>query len=591
MILRIIITVILTGSFLSVPAAGAARKGNDHSQTIRRLAETEESFDVVSIHYQTLMRTAEDKGDERIQAECLFQLARINYWQGQFSLSLAQTKQGLSISHRLNDKILLAMGYDLLARLHYMFSPEQAQYYYRKCWQYSEQTDSAELSISILNNFNMVRKDKDVALDELFAYDKPLLSPLTRTWLYYHIARALLANGRTGEATVYLGYMRQYLQHFSEASALSAMYEYLLGQLKLIEGDTKQAWEHAGKSMAIVRKNRLMQGMILNYNLASQIAQAEKNESLALNLYKKSIALQDSIFNSSSNLHFPDELINTMMDYITGDRAQAPKNKYLLTGIWFGLILLAGACLLYYFKSAGYYKKSATAIANIREHKTNTLHSGMKNHLMKIMFAYKAGVSFCLKQKFNAENPDTADDIKLFEKNIHTVDRLMDSLIVWVESNPDMTTEKVEFDVTETVKQMVAFYEIGFAFKSVSCRLSADRPVMVRGDKYMFAIALEHLFFSLFKVAAENTVIHISVSEVDDCYAAIGIADPENKEKTLEKKIFSQRIAELETNGITTYTADRDFNIFAECTIRNRSKARIECTPEKGTVYHYMIPL
>ena len=330
---------------------------------------------------------------------------------------------------------------------------------------------------------------------------------------------------------------------------------------------------------------------MLNYNLASQIAQAEKNEGLALELYKKSVALQDSVFNASYNLHFPDELINTMMDYITNDRTKTSNKKYLLMCIWSGLILLAGISLLYYFKSAGYYKKNNTAIASIREHETNTLHSRMKNHLMKIMYAYKTGVSYCLKQIFYTENPALVDDFSLFEKDMQNIDSLMESLLVWVESNPDMTPQKVEFDVTETVRQMIAFYKIGFAFRAVTSRLSADRPVIARGDKYMFTIALEHLFFNLFKVAAEKSVINISVSEIDGWYAAISIADPENKEKTLEKEIFSQRAAELETSEITTYTADWGFNIFAECTVRNRSKVRMECTPEKGTIYYYMIPI
>ena len=588
-------SLILLCAFLFVPTVGVAKKENNHSriysQTIQSLVESEDSFDVAGTHYQTLMRTAEVKGDKQMQAECLFQLARINYWQGQYSLSLAQTKRGLVIAYRLNDKVMLATGYELLGRLHYLFSPEQAQYYYRKCWKYSEQTDNNELAISILNNFNMIRKDNEIALKELLAVDDPSLSPLARAWLGYNITRALLANGRTDETPVYFGYMRQYLQQFGGASPLNAMYEHRLGQLKLLEGDTKQAWEHADRSMAIVRKNRLMHGIMINYNLASQIAQAERNESLALELYKKSVALQDSVFNAPSNLNFPDELINTMMDYITDDRAKASKKKYLLTGIWLGLILLAGASLLYYFKSAGYHKKNNTAIASIRDHEVNTLHSRMKNHLMKIMYAYKTGVNYCLKQIFHAEDPALADDFNLFEKDMQNVDGMMNSLLVWVESNPDMTPEKVKFDVTETVRQIVAFYKIGFAFKSITSRLSAERPVVALGDKYMFTVALEYLFFNLFKNAAENAVINISVSEIDGWYASISIADPVNKEKTLEKEIFSQRAAELETSEIATYTADWNFNIFAECTVRNRSKARMECTPEKGTVYYYMIPI
>ena len=577
--------------FLCLPATGAKKRSAIHYQTIQRLVETEESFEVAIRHYHTLMRTAEVKGNERMQAECLFQLARIHYWQAQYSLSLAQTKRGLSIARRMNDKVLLATGYEQMGRLHYLFSPEQAQYYYRKCWQYSEQTDSAELAISILNNFNLILSDKDIALEELLAVDKPSLSPLTRAWLGYNITRALLARGHTDEAPIYLDYMRQYLQQYSVSSPLNAMYEYRMGQLKLLEGDTKQAMKHSERSMEIVRRNKLIPGIILNYSLASQIAEAENDESLALELYKKSVALRDSIFNAPSNMNFPDELIYAMMEYIADDKAKIKNRKNLLTAIWSGLILLAGASLLYYFKSAGYHKKSATAIASIIEHETNSLQSRMKNHLMKIMYAYKAGVSFCMKQIFNPENLDMVDDLSEFEKNMQNVDRLMDSLLLWVESNPNMTPEKLEFDATEAVQNLVGFYNIGFAFKHLTCRFSADSQVMVRGDKYLFTIALEYLFFSLCKVAAEKSVIHISVSGVEGWGVAVSIADPKNTERTLEKEIFAQRAAELETSGIATYSADWDFNIFAECTVRNGSKVRMDCTPEKGTVYYYLIPV
>jgi len=151
--------------------------------------------------------------------------------------------------------------------------------------------------------------------------------------------------------------------------------------------------------------------------------------------------------------------------------------------------------------------------------------------------------------------------------------------------------EKTEFDVNETVRQLVVFYKVGFASKTISYQLWVEEPLMVRGDKNMLIIALEHLFYKLTSDAAKNTVINVSVSKIDGKYAAISIADPQNIKPALEKEIFAQRAVELETTGKATQTADWDFNIFAEFTSRTRAKTHIECTPEKGTVYKYIIPL
>ncbi len=592
---RFAILVILLYPFLSVRPTGPVKDWYDHnrirSQSIQKLIETEESFDVVSMHYQTLIQLAKDKGDERMQTECLFQVARIYYWQAQFSMSLAETKRALTIAQRLNDKEMLAVGYDLLARLHYLFSPEQAQYYYRKCWQYCEQSDSVELAISNLNSFNMIRKDKEVDLDELLSVDMTPLSSLARAWLGYNIARGMLAAGRTTEAAGYLDYTYQYLQQHSGACPLNAMYELRLGQLKLLEGDTEQAWEHVDKSLAIVRKNKILMGIAHNYELSSQIAQAENKESLALIFLKKSVALRDSVFKSPSNLYFPDDLVYTMMDSIVDDQARTSKKNYLLIGILSGLLLIAGVCLFYYFKLARYQQKSSTTLINMKGHTTNGLHSRMKNHLMKIMYGYKAGVSYCLKQVFGADNPELTDHLAVFEENVQKVDNLIDDLLDWVEANSDMISEKADFDASEIVKQLIAFYRIGFASKSVTYQLSANQPIVIKGDRYLFTIALEHLFFSLVKNAKKDAVVHVSVSCEDGRYVVISIADPENKEQTLEKEIFGQRIAELKNIGKVTYTADWDFNIFAECTIRNGAKAHVECTPGKGTVYIYRMPV
>lgn len=560
------------------------------SQTIQKLVETEESFEQAEKYYLTLNRTADVKGDERMQAECLLQLARIHYWQAQYSLSLEKTKRALAIAHRLDDKIILTSGYELLGRLHYMLSPEQAQYYYRKCWQYCEQSDSTELAVLILNNFNLSRKDREIVLNELLTVDMNSLSSLNQARLSYNIVRSLIANGRADEAIFYLDNVHQYLQQNSEKSPINAMYEHRMGEYHLLKGNTKQAWEHVHKSMTISRKNKIMIGMIHNYNLASQIAQSENKDHQALVLYKKSVMLRDSMLNCPANMFFLDELIYTMMDYIADDRAKAANKNYKLIVLWTGLILIAGAGLLYYFKSTGRRKKSNTALENIRDHTTNRLHSRMKNHLMKITYGYKLSVNDNMKKCYDSKKPELADIFTDFENHKKKFFYLMDSLFSWMESNPEMTPEKVEFNVTETIKQVVAFFKIAFAHKSITCQLFAEQTIMIRGDRHMLIIAMEHLFSNLFKAAAENAVVNVSVSEIDRWYVAIKIADSGNKEKTIEKEIFAQRITELETTGILTHTADRDFNIFAECTLRNHSKTRMECTPEKGTVYYYVIP-
>ncbi len=564
------------------------------TQSIQRIIDTNTSFDSARIHYQELIQAAGTEGDESLQAECLFQVALIYYWQSQYSMSLAEAKKGLAIAYRLNDKELLAVGYDLLGRLHYLFSPEQSQYYYRKCWQYSEELDSLDIIVGNLNCYNIIRNEREVLLDDMLSIDFRRLNSLSQARLGYLIARSLLADHHVDEALKYLKYTQEYLQEHKGINLLNAMYEQLLAQVALIRGDMQQARIYLEKSMRFARENNILMGVVDNYRLASEIAQAQGLEVEALDYYKKSVMLRDSIFNSASNQSFPDDLIYTMMEQVADNETLAETKKQLLIGILLVLIVVAGG-MFYYFKSSLYQKRTANSITHIKTHSSNGFHSKMKSHLMKIMYAYKAGVSYGLKHIFETQwqpgRPEPVDLFAVFEKNMQKADNLMDALIERVEAESEMILQKEKFDVKEVIDQLVALYKIGFASKSITYHVPDDQLLVVCGDRFLLAIAMEHLFFRTVNIAAKDASIRISVATDAGDAVVFSIVDPGNREQTLEKEIFAQRIAQLEATKNVTWTADWDFNIFAECTVRNHAGSRIEYTLEKGTTYYYRFPV
>ncbi len=579
---------------LSEPVKRGYDRDQVRTQSIQKLIETEESFDAASTYYRELIQIAESSGDERLHAECLFQVARIYYWQTKFSLSLAETKKGLNIARRLNDYELLAVGYDLLGRLHYLFSPEQAQYYYRKCWQYCEQSDSIGLSVSNFNSYNLIRPDHELSLKDLLSIDIRSLRPVSRAWLGYNIARAMLVAGRIDEALGYLDHARDFLQHHSGASPLNAMYENMLAHILLHKNEIGQAWEHWRKSFDIVRKNKMMLGFMVNYKLASEIAQAEKNDDAALDFYKKSVAVHDSIFNNVPNKYFPDDLVYTMMEYLAEEEMQAKEKRHLLICVCTALCAIAGISLLYYFKSASYRKKTNIALKDMKSRTTNELHSKLKNHVMKIMYGYRAGVNFCLKHTLEiSEQSDKSESTGYFgilENYMRKADAFMDNLIDRVEAQPDMKPEPVCFDAKKIIDQIIALDKISFVSKHIIFRSTIDEPVQVFGDKILFSLAMEHLFFKIVKAASKNAVISVSAENEREGYTGFCISDPENKENTVEKEIFAQRIKNIGKEADAARTADWDFNIFAECMIGNRAKIHVEFDSGKGTTYCFGMP-
>ena len=587
-----VIQTILLCSVFFIFSAGTEKNYFEHFQisspSIYKMIETDQSFDDALLFYQMCIQTAESKGDQRKQADCLFQIARIYYWQTDYAKSLVATKKALEIAKHLDDPNMLIIAYDLLAHLHDLFSPEQAEFYYQKCWQYCEAGDSIDLVVSRMNSYSLIDMIRAIPLDDFITMDMNSLKPLTRAYLGISISKMLIAKGYIDAAALYLDYTNQYLRQFNQTTPLNALYQFRMAQMELRRGNTKQAWIHIEKSTDIVRKNRIMFGFVQNYDLSSKIAETENQEVLALEYYKTSVALRDSILYSISSQNFPDELITTMKEMMLVDEVK--KNR-LLIALWSGLALITGIGLLYYFRTKKYRKKSNKALASIKDIATYDLHSRMKNHLMKILYSYKDGVSYCLKQIFESVNSESAADLSVFEKDMKKVDTMVDTLLEWVEANPDMTPEISDFDVTATIRQLVTFYKIGFAPKTISYQFRADEPLMVRADKNMLTIALEYLFHKLTNNAAKNTVIKVSVSKIDDKYIEISIADPENKKPALENEIFAQRIAQLETNKNSIETADWDFNIFADFSFRNRAKTDIECTTEKGTEYKYFMPL
>ncbi len=564
-------------------------------QSIQKLIEAEESLDVVRMHYQELVQVADSTHDERMRAECLFQVARIYYWQAEFATSLAETKRGLVIARQLNDKELLAVGYDLLGRLHYLFSPEQAQYYYQKCWKYCEQSDSIDIAVANMNSYNIIRNEREVSLDDLLSIDFKPLSPLSRARLSYLIARSMLAEKRIGEALKYLECTREFLDKRKGTSLLNTMYEQRLAQIAMMQGDTRLAWMHLDKSLEIARKNKMLMGIVDNYKLASEIAQSEGKEDVALDFFKKSAVLRDSIFYSVPNRYFPDDLIYTMMENVAGDEAQARKKTYLLIGAFCTLVLIAGIGLFYYFKTTHYRKKTATVLTDIGNHNRNGLHPRMKNHVMKIMYDYKSGVYHCMKYMMNVQRqpsdvPEIIHYCNTLEENMYQADEFLNALFDWLKSPTGMHIQKTDFDAKEVIEQIIALHKIGSVSKNITFHLSIDKPIIIRGDKNMFSIAMEHLFFRIIKAADRGGAVMVSATNGEQGHITFSVSDPGNKKHTVENKIFAQRVGVLETTKTMNPTADWDFNVFADCSISNCAKIRIESHPESGTIYFYNIP-
>ncbi len=595
---RFAILVILLCAFLFIDILGQDIELYDREQlrihSIQKLIEAEKSFDATRAYYEELIRIAATTGDERMQSGCLFQLARIYYWQAQFSLSLTETKKGLEIARRLEDNELMIVGYDLLGRLHYLFSPEQAQYYYRKCWQYCEESDSVELAISNLNSYNLIRTDNEVPLNDLLSIDIQSLSPISQAWLGYNIARTMIVAGQLDEALQYLEYPRIFLEKHTVASPMDALYEHRLSQIYLLRGDTKMAWEHRNKSLQILKKNKILLGIVSNYKIASEIAQAEKHSELALIYYRKSTALRDSIFNSVPNKYFPDDLVYTMMEYLTVDEAQIRQRGNMVVYILFVLCFIFGISLLYFFRSTKYRKKTDIVISDIKDDTLKGSTARLKNHLMKMMYTYKAGIYDCFQHMpevpVKNDNLHTINYFEILEKNMHKADEFMDMLFEWVKSGSGMQPRNVDFDAKEVMEQIVALYEIAFVSKHINYQMLIDDSLIVHGDKIMFAISIEYLFSKTVKASAQNVCITVSGRSENGGDAIFCVADLENKENTLEKTIFAQRIGRLETEENAMRTADWDFNIFAECAVRNHASVQVKISPEIGTAYCFSMP-
>ncbi len=594
---RFAIPVILLYVF-SLVCQGQVTDGFDrnqiHAATIQNLLETDESFDALKTHYTNVYQIAKQIDDEHVQAECLFQLARIDYWQTQYSSSLAKAKEGLLIAKKTDDHELLIIGYELVARLYYLYSPEHAQYYYQKCWELCEKSDSMNLIIAHLNNYNMIRNNREVSANDLVLIDLDSLKPLPRARLSYIIARSMTAEDRVDEATEYLENTRRYLQEHNGTSPLNAMCAYQMARIYLLRGDLKKAWKYLADNYEITTRNKQLFLLVEHYLLASEVAQAENRENIALKYLKKGTALRDSIFYATTNQHFFDQLANTMMEYQAEDEVQTRKKRFLLMYILLSTGVILATVLAYYSKSIKYRKKTFTMISNIKESPLNGFPAQLKNHLMKITYEYKAGLQHSMIRKTNISsiNGDVQliNHSELRKKYEYNADQLMDALLKWIESGSNGFPQTiVDFDAKEIIEQVVDLYRIISASKSITYRLSTDKTLPTKGDKIMLAISLEYLFAQIIKPASKNTTIAASAMRTINGLT-VSISDPWQKEYTLEKEIFIQRTKKL---GLTTHvmlTPDKDFNVFAACTVKNRAKINIEYNPETGTIYHFSIP-
>ncbi len=557
-------------------------------RTIYRMLEPVGSYVTMETRYTELLQTAEKTSNDTLQAACLFQLAHINYKEAHYSHSLAWAKRGMDIARQLDDCEMLAVGYELLGRLHYLYSPEQAQYYYRNCWQQCMISGNRDLAIVCLNGYTLISTDYNASLEDLLSINLDSLSGLPKARLSHLIARSLTDVGRIDDALDYLGNTWEYLKEYKETSPLNILYVQQMARIMLRKGDTQKAWEYINKGCEIAHRNKLLLKQAENYKLASEIAQAEKQETLALEYYKKSVHLRDSVLNTASNRHFPNELLDTLIGFLAEEDYVKGKGQHVTFYIVLILVFISVSILIYSYKLNTYRKKMNLAVTGIKEQVEGECRARLKNHLMKILYQYKMGTEFCVKQTLEArlqfDKTNEGAYLDILESHSRKADELVNMLLSWVEVTPDMQPQYTHFDVRHLIGQMIDLYQIIYAAKQLSYVQSPENePLIIYGDKIMIAIAIENLFFRITRNAASNVTIHISVIRNENGQFIFSLSNTSDKQYTYGKEIFARHIENLEKGGKEIHTADWDFNIFAVCLLKNRAKAWFKFDIDTGT--------
>ncbi len=589
---RLTIPILLLYS-LSLASMAQGTEWLDHERlrdlTIYRVLETNKPLELVETRYAKLLQAAENDDNDYLQAICLFQLAHINYTQTHYSHSLAWAKKGMTLANRLNDHEMLAVGYDLLGRLHYLYSPEQAQYYYQKCWQQCQRSVGNELAITSLNSYTLTRNDYGESLNSLLSIDLHSLTDLSKARLSYLIARSLTDAGYIEEAARYLRNTGKYLEQHHETSPLNILFAQQMAKVMLCKGNTKKALEYIHQSYEIACNNKLLLEQVETYRLVSEIAQAENQGALALKYYKKSISLRDSILSTADNLNLADELLYTMVEYISEDNYQAnhKRNIYTVFYVTLVLVLILAFGFMYCYKSAFYRRKVNVTLTGIKAQTRREYHARLKNLMMGLVHNYKTGFYFCMKHALaikQQENTGNNHGYEILQKHSQKADDFISMLLEWTNSGPDMERHSTEFDVKYLIDQIVALYQITFSHKHLTYRqFISDDPLIVYGDKILFAIAIEHLFSRIVRNAVANDTIHISAAKNEDGQFVFGISNPGDRRITYAKEIFARHVEIFEKTEKEIRTADWDFNIFTMCLLRNRAKIRFNFSADSGT--------
>ncbi len=569
-----------------------------YAATVRQKYINEESVDISKEYALKIKEKAEAEGNKLLSAECSLFLAQICYLQGEYKKSLSYVQPIPTEAKKLNNNVLMAGAYEMMGHLYYLFSPERAQFYYRMSWDYSEKSDSINAVISSLSNYSLLQRNPERASNYLFDIRTEMLNSEQRAKIGYLIARSLIDENRIDEAESYLGPLKDYLSGISGESFHRALYFREMAVLALKRGRPEEAKIYLAESNRITDRNKFVLVKAHNFGIASNIEKTLGNRYGTLAFYKDSVALRDSIMNTADNRELGNELVINLIKDLSDrsiiDRQESRPITSRSIAVLMTLILIIGASILYYLKSSNSRKpeKQDRTEAEKKNEPPDT-DPNLKEHLLKIMFRYKNGVNHCIKQMTEtAETPEKHQAIRYFDnwgKSMKDADKFIDDLMHLTEKRPNMTAQRKYFRIRPVTERVVHLHKIICAAKRLNFDIDIDEAIEAYGDETLFAVATEHLMHKTTKNGLSDGTVRVSAKYVGND-VVIQITDPDNREMSVEKKIFMQRVQSIDPNGEYTKTADGDFNVCAEFVRRNNGKIGLEIDPESGTSYRIGIP-
>jgi len=130
----------------TVVAGGALGEVSDTARI--RMIQNELSTNEQRALYLELEQLAIKTGDEALLAKCCYELSYIYAQQSNYVKTFDYVQRALRYYEAQNDRAGRAACYRIMATLYIILSPEQADFYYRKCFELAEREDSVHAVLS-----------------------------------------------------------------------------------------------------------------------------------------------------------------------------------------------------------------------------------------------------------------------------------------------------------------------------------------------------------------------------------------------------------------------------------------------------------